>query len=200
VATYHELIADIIAYLEGRREPLVNRLWRQLRLASERLDYERAARLRDAIRQVNQVTISQSLLTAAVERTHLVVVLPSAAPGAREVLLIVGGRLAAQVRLLAAADAATGARVLQAAWSAAAAALDPDRPLGQETVDEIAIISRWLYQNEGSPAIVPLPDDPTDPAAWRDLIERLPPVTTLTAEAAGQARVSVAVDPAMAAS
>ena len=114
VATYRALIDDILAYLDGRREPLVNRLWERLRAASDRLDFERAARLRDAIRQVNEVTIGQSLLTAAVERTHLLIALPSAEPGARELLLILAGRLAAQARVAADEPAVDAARALNA--------------------------------------------------------------------------------------
>jgi DNA polymerase-3 subunit epsilon len=174
VAEYRALIDDIIAYLDGRREPLVNRLWEQLRAASDRLDFERAARMRDAIRQVTEVAVSQSLLTAAVARTHLLITLPSAEAGAREVLLILAGRLAAQVRLPAGEDVAVSAERLHAAWVAAAARIDADRPVGQETVDEIAIISRWLHQHEGSPAIVPLPDAPETLAGWTATVGRLP--------------------------
>jgi DNA polymerase-3 subunit epsilon len=179
MATYRALIDDIIAYLEDQREPLVNRLWAQLRAASDRLDFERAARYRDAIRQVNEVTVSQSLLTAAVERTHLLIALPSAVPGAREVLVIAGGRLAAQVRLPDGQPAAEAAGQLHAAWTAAAARRDPAGRVGQAAVDEIAIISRWLHQHQGSPSIVPLPEQPAELAGWLRLVERLPAAAAL---------------------
>lgn len=176
VATYQALIGDIIAYLDGRRDPLVNRLWEQLRAASDRLDFERAARLRDAIRQVTEVTVSQSLLTSAVARTHLLIALPSVEAGAREVLLILSGRLAAQVRLPAGEAVAASAGRLHAAWATAAASapLAGQHSVGQEAIDEIAIISRWLHQHAGSPSIVPLPATPESPVAWEITVASVP--------------------------
>jgi excinuclease UvrABC nuclease subunit len=179
VVTYQRLIDDIIAYLDGRREPLVERLWQQLRQASDRLDFERAARLRDAIGHVSQVTIGQHLLTAAVAGSHYLIVQPSAIEAARELLLIVAGRLACQLTLPASADHQPIAAHLYTAWQTASAAHQPDRPVDQASLDEIAIISRWLAQHHGSPAILDLPQPADDSAGWQRLIADLPPLAAL---------------------
>ena len=194
-AAYHALIDDIIAYLENRREPLINRLWEQVRQASDRLDFERAGRLRDAIRHVAQVTISQSLLTTAVERTHRLIVLPSVEPGAREALVIVAGRLIGQTRVPADASPTDTARSLQAIWRRASQTIDATQPVAQATVDEIAIIGRWLHQNEGSPVSLPLPDDPADLAAWELLCAALPWPDATAPSAADETASALADEP-----
>jgi len=55
---------------------------------------------------------------------------------------------------------------LREAWQRAHAADLP--PLDHETIDEAAIITRWLLRHDGSPAILPLPTDDA-PANWRAL-------------------------------
>lgn len=179
-ATYGALIGDIVAYLEGRRESLISRLWQQLHRASERRDYERAARLRDAIGQVTRVTLSQQLLTTAVEHSHCLIVLPSAEVGAREVLIIRCGRLAGQVRLPVGGRPSALATMLQTAWEAASTAVPIGTPVGQATLDEIAIISRWLSRHANDPAILAPPEAPAKIANWRQLVAHMPSPIQMT--------------------
>ncbi len=50
-AAYHKVIEEICAFLGGEREDLVDRLRRQMFEASQQLNFERAAWLRDALAQ-----------------------------------------------------------------------------------------------------------------------------------------------------
>ncbi len=51
---YAELVADLCAFLAGQSEPFVRQLERQMREASDRMEYEEAARLRDRLGALNR--------------------------------------------------------------------------------------------------------------------------------------------------
>ena len=58
---YDEVIRQVILFLEGRTEEVVRRLKREMTEASDKLDYERAARIRDQIEAVERVTERQAV-------------------------------------------------------------------------------------------------------------------------------------------
>ncbi len=58
---YAEVIRQVILFLEGRTDEVVRGLSGQMEEASERMDYERAARLRDQMRAIERVTERQEV-------------------------------------------------------------------------------------------------------------------------------------------
>ena len=66
---YRADIAQVELFLEGRREALVKGLEREMTVASEALQYERAGALRDKIRAIERTTEAQKM--AAFARTEL---------------------------------------------------------------------------------------------------------------------------------
>ena len=62
---YREVIAQVILFLEGRTDVVLQQLKSEMRGVAEQLDFERAARLRDQIRAVERVTEAQ--ITATTE-------------------------------------------------------------------------------------------------------------------------------------
>ena len=68
-AEYGSQIAQIELFLEGRQESVVQALALEMRAASERTDYERAATIRDKIRSIERTMESQKM--AAFKRTEL---------------------------------------------------------------------------------------------------------------------------------
>jgi len=166
--TYTALVHDLVAFLDGRDEVLYQRLWRGLEEAAERLDFERAAQLRGDLQRVNAVVAAQRQLREAAESDRLLVVLPSADPGAREVLLVANGRLWAQLRApVADGPAPLAARLARAGDRLAAHGLPP---IAHDSVDDANILGRWLREHEGHPAIIPVP--PT-PVAWEEIAARV---------------------------
>ncbi len=93
VEQYQAIIAQVCAFLGGEREDLMERLRRQMFEASQQLNFERAAWLRDIIRGADEVLIGQRLITGAVEANNLFIVYPSAQEGCNEIFLIRHGRL-----------------------------------------------------------------------------------------------------------
>jgi hypothetical protein len=179
------LAREVVSFLDGRDDVLYERLWAGLESAAERLDFERAGKLRRDLQSVLGIVDHQKRLREASELHNLLVVLPSADVACREVLLVLGGRRWAQIR-------ASRAPALDR-LSVAGAHGDEDRPLADVSVpvrdladrlanawerytatrlapvdhhgvDETSILNRWLFRQAGHPALIPLPD----PAAQED--------------------------------
>ena len=158
--TYRQAVEEACAFLGGERADLIDRLKQQMFTASARQDFERAARLRDALRDADQVLLGQRLLTGAVEANNLLIVYPSAEPEHVELYLIRHGRLAGQRRVThdpALLDAALRALVVEAA-----ALGTPPARVGREEVDQINIIARWIHHHsdDDERAFFRLPHDP----------------------------------------
>lgn len=167
---YAGLVRKTAAFLDGRDDALYELLWRDLEAAAARLDFERAARLRRDLLQVNGVVAAQRRLREAREFHTLLIVLPAAEAGCREVVLIVQGRPWARFLTGTATEQDDLPSRLVAAWARLptgnAVQMDHD------TLDECSIIHRWLYQHSGHPTIIPLPSPPEDPD-WREVVAKV---------------------------
>ena len=167
---YAQLVRDVVRFLDGHDDVIYDRLWRGLEDAAERLDFEKAGRLRKDLRDVQGVVAAQRRLREAAETQHLVLVLPSADPEAREVLLVASGRLWAQVRAFRRRGAADVAARLEGSW---ARLLDRGvSPVDCDSVDDANILNRWLYRHAGHPALLPILPPPAQPD-WAAIAERV---------------------------
>jgi DNA polymerase-3 subunit epsilon len=170
---YRQAIEDACAFLGGERTDLIDRLKREMFEAAARQDYERAARLRDALRDADQVLLGQRLITGAVEANNLLIVYPSAEAGFAELYLVRHGRLASQQR--APHDTASVAEAAQALAQVAALLGAPPLCVGREEVDQINIISRWVahHSDDSERCFFNLPqalDQPDEIAAFAERV------------------------------
>ena len=96
---YMAQVRDVIAFLDGNEEGLRARLWPELELAAENLDFERARKLRGDLRSALALIEEQDRLRTAEQSHNLLLVQPSADPESREVMVILRGQIWAQVRV-----------------------------------------------------------------------------------------------------
>ncbi|MGO8948384.1 MAG: exonuclease domain-containing protein [Ktedonobacterales bacterium] len=180
---YMRVVEEACAFLGGEREDLLERLRGQMGDASARRDYERAARLRDALRDADQVLLGQRLVTNAVLANNLLVIYPSRETGHVELFLVRHGRLARQ-RRAACLPSALEAE-LRAILSEAAELGAPPARVGSEEVDQINIIARWIHQHseEEQRNFFPLPDDLTKPENINCFLERVASIVLATPSA-----------------
>lgn len=139
---YRQAVEDACAFLGGQRTDLIDRLKREMFEAAARQDFERAARLRDALRDADQVLLGQRLITGAIEANNLLIAYPSAEAGAIELYLVRHGRLARQARVEH-THASVEAAARELAQTAAALG-EPPPCVGREEVDQINIVARWI--------------------------------------------------------
>ncbi|HEU4783089.1 MAG TPA: UvrB/UvrC motif-containing protein, partial [Ktedonobacterales bacterium] len=139
---YNAAISEACAFLGGERADLLDRLKREMFEAAAHQDFERAARLRDALKDADQVLLGQRLVTGAVEANNLLIVYPSAELEHVEIFLIRHGRLLAQRRVDQEDDQIRDE--LRALVHEAAALGTPPARVGRAEVDQINIIARWI--------------------------------------------------------
>jgi len=165
---YAQALDEASAFLGGERDDLLDRLKREMFAASARQDYEHAARLRDALRDADQVLLGQRLVTGAVEANNLLIVYPSIEANSSELYLIRHGRLIRQERTLRTADA-LGAAAHALALHAATLGTPP-ACVGREEVDQINILARWIHHHseDDERAFFRLPRDLGDATAIDD--------------------------------
>lgn len=179
-------IEEVISFLSGEKENMLDTIWARLNRAVQGRNFEKAAELRDIVSQVEKIVSSQQFLAAAVEGNHALICLPSSQAGAVELLCIYRGRLGRQIRLPLDQPRKEAAAMLETAWTALAeeearlAATQPGwgkkggRVIGQEAVDEINIISKWLFAHNGNQAIIPIPNKPPKLTFWKSVVREIP--------------------------
>ncbi|HVB62480.1 MAG TPA: exonuclease domain-containing protein [Ktedonobacteraceae bacterium] len=170
-AAYAEVIVEVCAFLGGEREDLLDRLRRQMLEASQQMNYERAAWLRDTIHSADEVLIGQRLITGAVEANNLLIAYPSAREDHNELFLIRHGRLVAQRCTPHDADAMR-ATVLELIACASSLG-EPPSIVGKAEVDQINIISRWIHRHSDDRAFFPLQAALSDAVQAQQLTERI---------------------------
>jgi len=170
-AEYRKTIEEVCAFLGGEREDLLDRLRRQMLEASQQLNFERAAWLRDTIRSADEVLIGQRLISGAVEANNLIIVYPSAQAGCNELFLIRHGRLLAQHCIPHEPEAMR--RSVHELVKLAASLGEPPSIVDRAEVDQINIISRWIHRHSNDRAFFPLQQALTDEDETRMLAQRI---------------------------
>lgn len=145
---YQKVIEQVCAFLGGESEDLLERLRRQMHEASQKLNFERAAWFRDAIRSADEVLIGQRLITGAVEANNLFIVYPSAQEGYNELFLVRHGRLVQQRPVLHKQEHMK--QTLMELLDVAAGLGNAPSIVGKAEVDQINIISRWIHRHSGA--------------------------------------------------
>jgi DNA polymerase III epsilon subunit family exonuclease len=97
---YRSHVHDVVDFLDGREDGLKERLWRDLEEAAKQLDFERARKLRGDLQSALSLIEEQDRLRTAEQSHNLLLVQASADEEAREVMVILGGRIWAQLRVL----------------------------------------------------------------------------------------------------
>ncbi len=162
---YAGMVRDVVRFLDGDEEALRERIWQGLEEASAKMDFERASKLRNDLRQVTAVVDAQRQLREAADHSNLLLVQPSVAPGCREIMFVVGGRLWAQIRADRSNPGMLADRLEVSHGRIPAGGLPP---ISHDVIDETNILLRWLSRNDGHPAILPLDFGSSSPD-WADL-------------------------------
>jgi DNA polymerase-3 subunit epsilon len=172
-AAYRHAVEEACAFLGGERDDLLDRLRRQMFEAAARQDFERAARLRDALRDADQVLLGQRLVTGAVEANNLLIVYPSSEVGNLELFLVRHGRLACLRRVAQQEEIVTAE--LRTLLAEAAALGTPPARVGRAEVDQINIIARWIHHHsdEQERALFALPRELDDAMETETYVTRV---------------------------
>jgi excinuclease ABC subunit C len=145
---YDALVADVLLFLEGRQESLLRRMEAEMLEASERLNYEAAARLRDRIKAVRRVAESQKVVWRSRIDMDLIASARSHGQACVQIFLVREGKLLGQEHFLLdgvheQSDADLYAAFFKQFYTSANI---PKEILVDSSPSELPVIERWLSQ------------------------------------------------------
>ncbi|MDP8992629.1 MAG: excinuclease ABC subunit UvrC [Actinomycetota bacterium] len=158
---YDGLVVDLIRFLDGDTQPIVRRLEQEMRQASDGLEYERAARLRDRLSSVRKAIEKQQMATERPEDIDVVGIVEDELDAAVQVFYVRRGRVVGRKGFVVdKVEELTGAQlvanVLQQLYGEADLAL-PREVLVPELPEEHDVLERWLGQARGSKVEIRVP-------------------------------------------
>ncbi|HEX9058752.1 MAG TPA: excinuclease ABC subunit UvrC, partial [Clostridia bacterium] len=90
---YQSLMKDICSFLGGKQEGIVKRLDQQMNEASERLEFEKAAGIRDKIASLRHIAEKQKIISATMEDQDIIAFARSNTDSCVQVFFIRSGKL-----------------------------------------------------------------------------------------------------------
>lgn len=149
---YRAMIADLCRFLEGHTEPVVARLEEEMRRASERLEFEKAAAIRDQLRAIEKVVEGQKVVSQERIDSDVIAFARDDGDACVQVFFIRGGKLIGrEYFVLEGTDEAEDREIVEAFVKQfyTEAAQVPDRVLLPTEIEEARIIEAWLNQKRG---------------------------------------------------
>lgn len=161
-AEYRKEVDDIVLFLQGEQDGVLDRLRGRMHRRAEDLDFEGAALLRDRIATVERIIRQQRLMVHSVRKQNILIV-TLARRANLEIHFIRGGMLAAQmfVDQRALPWKAMRAEIEEVYFSRQARLFGA----GVEDIDEMRIIASWCLTRRDESAVIEV-----DPAANIDAV------------------------------
>lgn len=157
---YAEQVRQAVLFLEGKQQALLEGLRERMLEAAERLEFERAAALRDQILAIEAIQERQRTAGPGLEDRDVVAIHTDGDDACAQVFFVRSGRLVGQEHFfLTGASGHTTAEVLhtflQQFYEVAPGV--PEEVLIPEPVEDQAVIERWLAERRGGPVAVVVP-------------------------------------------
>jgi len=157
---YADVIRQTMLFLEGRTDEVVRDLKKQMREASETLEYERAKHIRDQIRAIERVTETQTVASTKPLDADVFGLSRKDREAVVQVLFVRGVKMVgADSFTMAGAEEATDAEVLGSFLNQfyESATYVPRRLLLPFAVPERDLLAGWLAERRGGPVALHVP-------------------------------------------
>jgi len=146
-ADYRLVIDDLCHFLEGRTQPVVDRLTKAMELAAENLRYETAATIRNQLIAIDKIVERQKVVSTDQTDSDVIAMARADGEACVQVFFIRGGKLIGREYFVLEgteeeADAEVLSEFVKQFYSQAA--FIPERVLLPSELDEVQIISTWL--------------------------------------------------------
>jgi excinuclease ABC subunit C len=159
--TEYKLVIDKVErFLNGREEGLMEDLKREMAAASEAMDFERAAKLRDQVLAIGHVLQRQKVVVGENVDQDVIAVVKDERGAAIQMLYIRGGKLIGQRQFMlnGASEAAPSEAVQEFVKQYYSDSPDlPKEILLPVEIEERNIVQAWLRQRKGSALAIEVP-------------------------------------------
>jgi excinuclease ABC subunit C len=156
---YQSAVEDVVEFLSGKQERLLRTLKAEMLEAAEALQFERAARLRDQVRAVEEVMSRQKVLSSQSADQDVIAVVGDAGGACVQMFYIRGGKLIGQNHfVLEGAEEADGEAVQEFVKQYYQnASYVPKEILLPCDIEEMNIVEAWLRSRRGGKVEVTVP-------------------------------------------
>jgi len=160
-ATYGGLVADFMAFLDGDTKPVVERITAEMQRASDALEFELAARLRDQLESIRLASERQEMVAGETEDLDLVGIAEDELEAAVQVLHVRRGRVVGRHGLvLEKVEALDGpelvGKVLETHYAETPLGV-PREVLVPELPEAPDTYAAWLGERRGGPVALRVP-------------------------------------------
>jgi excinuclease ABC subunit C len=159
-AEYRAIIQGLCDFLSGHVEPVVADLQRQMQAASESLDFEKAAAIRDQIQAIEHVVEKQKVMSPDMTDHDVIAFARQDSDTCAQVFFIRGGRLIGREYFLLDGTAEEDDRAIMTSFIKQfydQVTNVPSEILLPREVDEVMIIRDWLRSKRGANVVLKVP-------------------------------------------
>ena len=157
---YRKMVADIISFLEGKEETLVHKLEKQMKEAAERLDFEKAAELRDQLLSVEKVREKQKIVSGNFVDMDVLNYAQGAERACVQIFFVRGGKVMGGDHFILESGAEMEGREILSAFLKQyyyQAKYIPSQILLPEEVPEKEVLTCWLAEKKGGKVVLKFP-------------------------------------------
>jgi len=159
-------VERVRGFLSGADSGIIGILEQKMMRHAEALEFEDAAALRNRIAELRRIFKREERIAESINSNNVLIVLPAAEQGKREIFLVRFGRLAAQVVVGSRTPEIKLRKLIEKYYCDGATAPAHCR---REEIDEIKIIASYLHQHRAFGKFIYIePDEPLD-----DVMQRL---------------------------
>jgi len=157
---YRTVMKDICSFLSGRQDRIIKRLEEQMKTASENMEFEKAARIRDKINSIKHISEKQKVLSTSDVDQDAVAFAKDETDACIQVFFIRGGKLIGREHFIfeGMSDVEDGeliASFMKQFYSTAE--FVPHEILIQSEIDEIDLLQEWLSEKRGGKVYIKVP-------------------------------------------
>ncbi len=144
--TYAEVVERVRAFLTGQDQSVLDDLRDRMRQASEQLDFEKAAQIRDTVEPLERILEKQRVAAAPVRRHNAALVHPDNDRDDRvDVLLVRFGRFQEALQCAVPPTAEDQTRLREQCHALFDPSAEPPDTLSKRDATEIRLLSHWTY-------------------------------------------------------
>jgi len=157
---YRAMIRGLARFLEGRSEEVLAELQERMQTAAEKLDFERAATLRDQLQSAQHIVERQKVFSSITTDQDVVAFAREEGDACVQVFFIRGGKLLGREYFLLEGTQDEDEREIMAAFLKQfyeEAAYVPSEVLLPARIEEVLIIEQWLKNKRGAKVTLRVP-------------------------------------------
>jgi len=150
---YHDVINQVILFLQGKQELILRELDTKMKAAAQQLQFERAALLRDQIKAIEEVIEGQKIATTLQGEKDIIGLAQNEKQAYVQLFSIRNNKLIGQDHFIMEGIQGESPGQIMTSFIKqyyASASYIPPLILLQHPVDEPAVLSKWLEQQRGS--------------------------------------------------